>query len=58
MRLYLKAKMDVMRMLRIMFGKRRKIMKMRKVDYKYLYNIMTPIWNREFFSRKINKFFD
>jgi len=55
--LYLKAKRDVIKNLKTMLGKRRKIMKMKKVSNKYLYSLMTPIWNREFFSMKINKFF-
>lgn len=57
LRLYLKAKMDVIKNLRVILGRRRKIMKMKKVDNKYLHNIMTSVWDREFFSTKIKKFF-
>lgn len=55
--LYLKAKIDAVKMMKMMLGKRRKIMKMKKVDNKYLYRIMTSVWNREFFSAKVRKFF-
>jgi len=55
--LYLKAKIDVLKKMRSMLRKRKKIMKMKKVSNTYLYSIMTPIWNREFFSTKMKKFF-
>jgi GT2 family glycosyltransferase len=56
LRLYLKAKIDVIRMLPTMLKKRSIIMKNRKVNYKYLLNIMTPIWQKSFFLKKIKKF--
>jgi GT2 family glycosyltransferase len=55
--LYYRAKKDAMRNLTGMLAKRKKIMTMRTVDYKYLSEIMTPLWNREFFSSKIRKLF-
>ena len=58
LRLYCKAKIDVIKNIRIMMGKRRKIMNMKKMDSKYLYEMMTPVWNREFFSAKVKKFFE
>jgi len=56
-RIYLRAKMDVIRKLRVLLGKRRRIMHMKKVDNGYLYSMMTPIWDKDFFSMKIKKFF-
>jgi GT2 family glycosyltransferase len=55
--LYYRAKKDAMRNLTGMLAKRKKIMAMRKVDCKYLGEIMTPLWDREFFSSKIRKLF-
>lgn len=56
LRLYIKAKIDAIRLLPEMLRKRKQIMTSMKVDTKYLYSIMTPVWNREFLSRKIRKF--
>lgn len=56
LRLYLKAKRDVIRMVRVMLGKRRRIMGMRKVDNEYLLSILTSVWCREFFYCKMRKF--
>jgi GT2 family glycosyltransferase len=55
LKLYFKAKIDVMKKLRIIIGKRRTIMRMRKVDSKYLYTMMTPVWDRMFFLSKLKK---
>ena len=57
LKLYCKAKFDVIKKLRIMMGKRRKIMGMKKVNSKYLSRLMTPVCNREFFLIKVRKFF-
>ncbi|MGD0884881.1 MAG: glycosyltransferase family 2 protein [Thermodesulfovibrionales bacterium] len=54
---YLRAKMDVIRKLKMLLAKRRKIMDMKKVNNGYLYSIMTSVWDKEFSSMKINKFF-
>ena len=54
--LYIKAKIDVVKMMKMMLIKRRKIMNMKKVDNKYLYELMTPVWKREFFLAKLKKF--
>jgi GT2 family glycosyltransferase len=55
--LYLKAKIGAIRLLPRMLQKRREIMKTRKVDNRYLYGIMTPISEKEFFTQKLKKFF-
>jgi GT2 family glycosyltransferase len=55
--LYLKAKMGALRLLPVMLRRRRQIMKTRKVDNRYLYRIMTPISEKEFFLQKLKKFF-
>jgi GT2 family glycosyltransferase len=47
--LFLKAKVDVVKMMSVMLGKRRKILNMKKMDNKYLYGMMTPVWSRHFF---------
>ena len=55
--LYVKAKVDVIKSLHETLRKRKYIMeKIRKVDNEYLYRIMTPVWNKEFFTMKIRKF--
>jgi len=53
---YVKAKIDVLKSLRKTLEKRKDIMKRIKVDNKYLYNIMTPAWNKKFLTMKIKKF--
>lgn len=55
-RLYIKAKIDAIRLFPGMLRKRKHIMNSMKVDTKYLYSIMTPVWNREFLARKVRKF--
>lgn len=57
LKLYIKAKLDVLRSLPKMLKKRRTIMKNKKVSSRYLYNIMTPVWNKEFITQKAQKFF-
>jgi GT2 family glycosyltransferase len=57
LRLYLKAKTDVLKRARIMFGKRREIMGLKKVDNNYLRSILTPVSGKEFFQVKAKKFF-
>ncbi|HAM49816.1 MAG TPA: glycosyltransferase family 2 protein [Nitrospiraceae bacterium] len=55
-RLYLEAKIDALKSLQGSLRKRKCIMQMmKKVDNKYLYSIMTPVWNKEFFTMKIKK---
>jgi len=54
--LYFKAKIDAIRMLPRMLKKRAVIMKNRKVSYRYLLNIMTPLWKKDFLLTKIKKF--
>lgn len=56
-RTYIKAKIDVFKSLRKTLKKRKDIMKrIKKVDNKYLYGIMTPVWNKKFLTSKIRKF--
>ncbi len=53
---YIKAKIDVLKSLRNTLKKRGDIMKrMKKVGNKYLYSMMTPIWNKKFLISKIKK---
>lgn len=54
-RLYIRAKVDALKMIPMMLGKRRNIMRLRKVTNRYLMQIMTPLWNREFIRSKVNK---
>jgi GT2 family glycosyltransferase len=54
--LYLKAKRDAFKLLPKMLKKREAILKNRKVSNKYLINIMTPVWQKEFLRAKIKKF--
>jgi len=53
--LYLKAKLEAVKLLPKMLQKRKEIMRTRKVNNKYLYSIMTPVTDKEFFSIKLNK---
>jgi hypothetical protein len=55
-RLYVKAKIDAIKLFPKMLRKRRDIMKNMKVDSKYLHRVMTPIWDRDFFTMKFKKF--
>lgn len=57
LKLYLKAKIDAIKMLPKMLKKRSIIMRNRKVDNKYLLSIMTPIWEKNFMKSKIRKLF-
>lgn len=54
--LYCRAKLDALRMLPGTLKKRKKILGMRKMTIKYLYGIMTPAFNKEFFYSKAGKF--
>lgn len=55
LRLYFKAKMDVLRMLPKMLKKRAVIMRNKKVNNSYLLSIITPIWQKDFLMLKIKK---
>jgi len=57
LKLYFNAKSDAVKMMKMMCGKRKKIMTMKRGEDKYLYRMMTPVWSREFFSAKAKKFF-
>lgn len=56
LRLYFRAKMDVIRMFTLMLKKRAVIMKGRKVSNKYLLSMMTPAWQKNYLLAKIKKF--
>lgn len=54
--LYLKAKLDVLRLLPRVIQKRREIMRNRKVYNDYISSIMTPAWGKDYFKNKLRKF--
>jgi len=54
--LYIKAKIEAVKLLPKMLKKRKDIIRTRKVDNRYLYSMMTPVMEREFFSVKLKKF--
>ena len=56
LRLYLKAKVDAIKMLPKMLKKRAVIMKNRKVSHRDLLNVMTPVWRMDFLMTKMKKF--
>lgn len=56
LKLYFKAKKDAIKMLPRMLKKRAVLMKSRKVGNKYLLNVMTPVWQKNFLQTKIKKF--
>lgn len=56
LRLYIKAKIDAVRLFPEILRKRKYIMNSMKVDTKYLHGLMTPVWNMEFLARKVKKF--
>jgi len=55
LRVYFKAKIDVLRMLPKMLKKRKYIIKNKKVKNSYLLSIITAIWQRDFLMAKIKK---
>jgi hypothetical protein len=55
LKLFIKAKRDVIKMLPSIWQKRKDIMKTRKASNAYLLSIMTPILRIEFFKSKLNK---
>ncbi|MDO8444902.1 MAG: glycosyltransferase family 2 protein [Deltaproteobacteria bacterium] len=54
--LYLKAKMDVVKMLPVMLKKRRAIMGSMQITNEELLKIMTPVFEKKFLKNKIRKF--
>lgn len=54
--LYLKAKLDALKMLPAMLRKRKAIMKARSTSYSDLMVVMTPAFDRNFFKAKFKKF--
>lgn len=57
LKLYLKAKIDVIKFFPKMLRKRRDIMEnVKKVDNRYIHSVMASIWDKEFFIMKIKKF--
>lgn len=55
-RLFMKAKMDAIKMFPRMWQKRKIIMRTRKVSNAYLLSLMTPNWQKDFFKAKLGKF--
>lgn len=55
LRLYMRAKKDVIRMLPGMMKKRSLILKQQKVSNDYLVGIMTPLWKKGFINSKLKK---
>ncbi len=53
--LYLKAKLDAVKMFPLMLKKRKSIMKNRKVSDTYIASLMTSIWSTSFFKIKLKK---
>ena len=56
-KLYAKAKIDAVKSAKIMRARRANIMAMKKVSDEYLRSIVTPVWEREFFLKKLKKLF-
>jgi GT2 family glycosyltransferase len=56
-RVYLRAKLDALRLMPGMLRKRRKIMSTKKVPSRYILQMMTPALDRDFLRRKGRKFF-
>ncbi|MCX5806885.1 MAG: glycosyltransferase family 2 protein [Proteobacteria bacterium] len=56
LKIYFKAKMDALIIFPEMLKKRKVIMKAKKVNNKYLLDIMTHVWQKDFFETKIRKF--
>jgi GT2 family glycosyltransferase len=53
--LYVRSRIDAVRLLPKMIEKRRLIMKTRRVSNDYLLRMMTPIWSRNFLRTKLKK---
>jgi len=58
LRLYFKAKIDVLQMLPKMLRKRTEILKNRKISNRDLLSIMTPVWQGDLLKAKIKKLFN
>jgi hypothetical protein len=56
LKLFMKAKMDAIKMFPRMWQKRKIIIRTRKVSNVYLLSLMTPIWQKDFFKVKLGKF--
>lgn len=56
-RLYLRAKLEVLRMLPTMWGKRRAIMRDKRVSNQYLSDAFSPVLKKDFLKTKLRKLF-
>jgi GT2 family glycosyltransferase len=56
LKLYLRAKIDVLRSLKKTLLKRNTIMQNKKVDLSYILALMTPVWQKDFIIAKMKKF--
>jgi GT2 family glycosyltransferase len=57
LRLYIKAKLAIIKNIRPLLNKRKSILNNRKVTDKYLLDLITPAFNKDFLTSKINKLF-
>jgi hypothetical protein len=56
MKIYLKAKIDALKLLPKMLKKRKMALKIKKTNDKYINNLLIPIFSKEFLKTKIKKF--
>jgi len=54
--LYFKAKVDAIRMFRVMLRKRKMNLRGAKIDSKDLMKIMAPVFEKSFLRKKLKKF--
>ena len=54
-RLYCRAKYDVLKNFSKMMIKRKAIMKKKRVNDKYIYSLIAPLWEKDFLKRKLKK---
>jgi hypothetical protein len=57
LKLYCKAKIDVIRMLRVMLKKRKMNLKGAKVNAQSLRKLMTPVFEKNFLRKRLKKLF-
>jgi len=56
MKIYLRAKVDALKLLPKMLKKRKMALKIKKTNDKYINNLLIPIFSKEFLKTKIKKF--
>lgn len=55
LKIYLKAKLDVLKNWHQMYSKRKKILRNKKVEDEYIEKILTPVWDTKFLMEKLQK---